>query len=382
MKIAMIGGRGIPARYGGVERHIELLSRELARMGHRVTVYTRGWYYDASAALPKRITQVVLPSLHTKYFDTFTHTLLSVIHVVFQDVDVIHFHGVGPALLSWIPRLFKPRTRVMVTVHSLNRLHPQWNVFGKLVLLLGEWAAAHVPHHTIVVSHHLRTYFRQQYRSDVTMIPNGIEVANRAPSVALLTRWRLTSRQYVLFVGRLIESKEVHTLISAWKELQKKRPEAREDRKLVIVGDAHFDPAYGARLRRLAGRDASLVFTGWTEGEALLSLIAHAGLFVQPSATEGMPIALLEAMAYGVPVLVSDIPAHRELIHETGTRFPVGDYRALARLMAEAFTDPAWYEKHGKANQELVKREYKWTVVAKKTVNAYSSLETLDSPGL
>lgn len=375
MKIAMIGGRGIPARYGGVERHVELLSHELARMGHTVTVYTRQWYHDVSAVLPKRITQVVLPSLHTKYLDTFTHTLLSAIHVVFQDVDVIHFHGVGPALLAWIPRLFKPRARVMVTVHSLNRLHPQWNVFGKLVLLLGEWAAAYFPHQTIVVSHHLRTYFRQQYRCDVTMIPNGIEVVARAPSDAPLAQWRLSSRQYVLFVGRLIESKEVHTLISAWKELQKKYPDARDTRELVIVGDAHFDPAYGTRLRRLARHDTSVVFTGWVEGPALVSLIAHAGLFAQPSATEGMPIALLEAMAYGVPVLVSDIPAHRELIHETGTRFPVGDIHALARLMAEACTDPAWYEKHGKANQELVRREYRWEIVAKKTVEVYERLD-------
>lgn len=371
MNIAMIGGRGIPARYGGVERHVEMLSRELAGMGHTVTVYTRRWYYDSSWIAPKHITQVVLPSLHTPYFDTFTHTLLAAVHALFQDVDVIHFHGVGPALLSWIPRLLKPRARVIVTVHSLNRLHPQWNVFGKVVLLLGEWAAAHVPHQTIVVSHHLRAYFRQQYRCDAAMIPNGIEIPREHPSAALLKRWHLASRQYVLFVGRIIESKGVHTLMSAWKELQKKRPEALQNQKLVIVGDAHADRAYGARLRRIAGRDASVVFTGWLEGPALVSLIAHAGLFVQPSETEGMPIALLEAMAYSVPALVSDIPAHRELIREDGMRFPVGDHRALARLMAEAFTDSAWYEKHGRENQELVKREYQWESVAKKTFEIY-----------
>lgn len=372
MKIAMIGGRGIPARYGGVERHVELLSRELAHVGHDVMVYTRRWYYDPLWEPPKRVRQTVLPSLRTPYFDTFTHTLFATAHALFQDFDVIHFHGVGPALFSWIPRLLKPRARVIVTVHSLNRFHPQWNMFGRTALLLGEWAAARFPHRTIAVSHHLRAYFRQQYRCDVTMIPNGIEMARGVPSSALLRRWHLEPRAYVLFVGRLIESKEVHTLIAAWKELQKKRPEVR-GRTLALVGDAHGNPAYGARLRRMAGRDASVVFTGWVEGAGLAALIAHAGLFVQPSAIEGMPIALLEAMAYGVPALVSDIPAHRELIHETGTRFPVGDHSALAKLMAEAFTDPAWYEKHGRANQEFVKREYKWEAVAKKTEAVYKT---------
>ena len=370
MKIAMIGQRGIPARYGGVERHVAVLSEQLARMGHDVTVYTRRWYVQEEKGFKSRIKRVILPSLHTHYLDTFTHTFFSALHAVFQDFDVIHFHGVGPALLSWIPRVFT-RARVVVTVHSLNRLHPQWNVFGKLILLLGEWAAVHFPHRTIAVSHHLRTYFRQQYGRDAVMIPNGMEVPATMPSRSFLDRWHLVEHQYVLFVGRLVESKGAHTLIAAWKELQKKRPEARDNRKLVLVGDAHFDDAYGARLRKLAGRDASIVFTGWMEGDALLSMIAHAGVFAQPSATEGLPIALLEAMAYGIPALVSDIPAHRELIAESSVRFPVDDHRALARLMIEAFTDPAWYEQQGARNRDVVKRNYRWEVVAKRTVAVY-----------
>lgn len=371
MKIAMIGQRGIPARYGGVERHVAVLSEQLARMGHYVTVYTRRWYAEQAGKPAKGIKRVVLPSLHTQYLDTLTHTFFSAVHALFQDFDVIHFHGVGPALFSWIPRLLKPRARVVVTVHSLNRLHPQWNFVGKLILLLGEWAAARFPHRTIAVSHHLRAYFRQQYGRDAVMIPNGIELPATIPSRSFLDRGHLVAQQYVLFVGRFVESKGAHTLIAAWKELQKKHPDVLGDRKLALVGDAHFDDAYGVRLRKLAGRDASIVFTGWMEGDALLSVIAHAGVFAQPSAMEGLPIALLEAMAYGIPALVSDIPAHRELIAESAVRFPVDDHRALARLMVEAFTDPAWYEQQGARNRDVVKKNYRWEVVAKKTVEVY-----------
>lgn len=372
MNIAMIGQRGIPARYGGVERHVAVLSEQLARRGHDVTVYTRRWYYDPSWISSKHIRQTVLPSLHTQYLDTFTHTLFAAVHAVFQDFDVIHFHGVGPALFAWIPRLFT-RARIVVTVHSLNRLHPQWNLLGRIVLLCGEWAAVHFAHRTIAVSHHLRTYFRQQYGRDVAMIPNGIALSQRAPNSTRIHRWHLAPRAYVVFVGRLVESKGAHTLIAAWKELQKKHPEALGERKLVFVGDTHFDRAYGERLRRQVGRDASVVFTGWVEGEALASLIAHAGVFAQPSATEGLPIALLEAMAYGVPVLVSDIPAHRELIGETAVRFSIGDHRALARLLVEAFTDPAWFERQGARNREVVKKQYRWEVIARKTEAVYTS---------
>ncbi len=372
MKVAMIGQKGIPALYGGVERHVEVLATHLARAGHTVTVYARTWY-SGGRAMPdhKRMTRILLPSIHTQHLDTVTHVALSLFHALFQKYDVIHLHGVGPALLAWIPRLLKPRARVVVTVHSLNREHPQWNAFDRVILRMGEWAAVHFAHQTIVVSKFLRAYFRREYSRDTIVIPNGIEMPGVAPSAHLLKRWRLEPKRYAVFIGRLVEGKGVHTLIRAWRQLQKKRPEALAGRSLVIVGDESFSREYALHLRRLARGDASIIFTGWQDGTPLGALLAHAEMLVQPSLSEGLPLVLLEAMAYGIPVLVSDIPAHREIIAEARVRFPVDDATALAAHLAELLTDRAWHEELGRKNQELVRREYQWKQATDKTIAAY-----------
>src|SRR3989344_2023541 len=175
MRIAMIGQKGIPARYGGVERHVEALAGEFARAGHTVTVYARAWYSkDESAPEHPRIKRVVQKTIHTHTLDTVTHVARAVWHALFQSYDVIHFHGVGPAIFAWIPRLLKPHTKIIVTVHSLNREHPEWNRIGRMAFQIGEWAAVHFPHRTIVVTEYLRTYFRRRYGCDTVVIPNGL----------------------------------------------------------------------------------------------------------------------------------------------------------------------------------------------------------------
>jgi len=222
-----------------------------------------------------------------------------------------------------------------------------------------------------VVSKFLRTYFRRDYGRDTTVIPNGIEMSKGLPSPQALKQWHLEPKRYAVFIGRLVEGKNVHTLLRAWRRLQKERPEALAGRSLVVVGDESFSREYVMRLRRIARGDASIIFTGWQEGIPLRALLAHAELLVAPSLSEGLPLVLLEAMAYGIPVLVSDIPAHREIITEARARFSAVDDTALAARIAELLTDRAWHEALGRANQELMRSEYQWKRVTEQTIAVY-----------
>jgi len=370
MKIAMIGQKGIPAIYGGVERHVEVLSYYLAARGHKVFVYSRKWYSERQPKpRVKKIKRVPVCSIHTKSLDTITGVSASVWHALRQDYDVIHFHGVGAALLAWIPRLLKPRVRVIVTVHSLNRVHPQWGCLARIVLRVGEWASVRFPHKTIVVSRGLKIYFKKRYNAKVFAIPNGVYIPTRKPSVKYLSKWKLKKEGYLIFVGRLVQLKGVHTAVAAWKRLKKKN--SLGNLKLVIVGDANFSEKYVKSLRSAASKDESIIFTGWQDGDKLNSLIAHASLFVQPSLSEGLPIALLEAMSFGLPALVSNIPAHRELITQKEVRFPVEDEKALAKLLLHALDNPKWRKDLGGQNLKKVQEEYKWEVVVDRTLGIY-----------
>src|SRR5580700_9651481 len=85
MKIAILGTRGIPARYGGFETLAEQLSARLAARGHMVTVYCRRPFTTPQDVAPPGVRRVILPTISRKHFDTACHTFLAVIHVSFTD---------------------------------------------------------------------------------------------------------------------------------------------------------------------------------------------------------------------------------------------------------------------------------------------------------
>src|SRR3990167_4155834 len=117
MKIAMIGQKGLPARFGGIERHVEELSSELSALGHEVLVFCRRWYCPENKTEHRGATCVFVPTIKTKHLDTIVHTALSIVQAARMNVDIFHMHGVGPALLAWLPKLLRPHAKVVVTFH-------------------------------------------------------------------------------------------------------------------------------------------------------------------------------------------------------------------------------------------------------------------------
>jgi len=158
MKIAMIGQKGIPAKYGGIEQHVQELSLRLVQAGQKVTVYSRKWYTEEGNHDFHGINVEITPNIHTNHLDAISHTFASTLDAIIQKYDIIHYHGVGPALLSWIPRVFAPNIKVVTTFHCIDRQHQKWGFFAKLMLRIGERAACKFAHETITVSRSLPNY--------------------------------------------------------------------------------------------------------------------------------------------------------------------------------------------------------------------------------
>jgi len=98
MKIAMIGQKGVPAVFGGIEKHVEELGAQLAKK-HEVLVYARNWYTPKNITEYKGMKIIHRGTLHTKHLDAIVHTFISTMDAIFfKKVDVIHYHGVGPSL--------------------------------------------------------------------------------------------------------------------------------------------------------------------------------------------------------------------------------------------------------------------------------------------
>ena len=143
--------------------HVEELATRLVKFGHQVTVYTRPHYSNPKKNFYKGVNLISIKSIATKHLDAISHTLFCTIDAITKDFDIIHYHAVGPSLLSFLPRILKPKVKIVATFHCIDRKHKKWNHFAQLVLKIGEWTAAHFPHLTICVSKSLKRYIRKNY---------------------------------------------------------------------------------------------------------------------------------------------------------------------------------------------------------------------------
>jgi glycosyltransferase involved in cell wall biosynthesis len=357
----MIGQKGIPATYGGIERHVEEIARRLAARGHQVDVFCRLYYTPSGAAYPG-LRLLRRPSIHTKHLDTATHVAWSTLEAMARRYDIVHFHALGPSLFAGLPRLTGART--VVTVHGLDWQREKWGRVASWVLRQCEVPAARFPNSTIVVSKTLREYFKEHHHHDAHFIPNGTNLLPARPAKKIL-QLGLTPGKYVLFVGRLVPEKGVHFLCEAFSRID-------TDMKLALVGGLSFSQDYVALLKRYESDRIRLL--DYVFGEGLEELWSNAYLVVQPSTMEGLSIALLEAMSYGRCVLLSDIPENLEVAEDCAVPFRSRDVDDLHAKLEDLIRHPDTVKAFEARARNHIVQHYSWDKVAENTETLYREL--------
>ena len=371
MKIAYIGQKGIPAGFGGVDFHVEELSKRLVQKGHRVYVYVRNWHTDRNLKEYCGVRLVHTTTIRTKHLDTPVHSLTSSFDSIFQDYDIVHYHALGPTIFCWLPR-FLPG-KVVATIHGLDWQRGKWGSFAKVFLKFTERTATYIPDKTIVVSKSQKEYFKRKYRRECIYIPNGVNIPRaKARSRIIKEKYGLSGEDYLLWMGRLTPEKRVDWLIKAFKEIKSKVLSL----KLVVAGGSSATDDYVRGLKKLAGDGERIIFTGYVSGQEKEELFINALLFILPSYLEGLPIVLLEAMSYRLPCLVSDIPPHKEVISEgmDGFIFQSYDFSDLVKKLGRLLQNPDRLRNIGENARRKVEKEYNWDEVARKTENVYKEL--------
>jgi len=358
----VLGIRGLLNVQGGVETHAEQLYPRLAALGCEVEALVRAPYVSAERRSfgPVRIRR--LPSLGSSLpgLETFVHSVAGVIYASLRRPDVLHIHAVGPAIVTPVARLLG--LRVVVTHHGPDYEREKWGRFARWMLRAGERAGMKSAHARIAVSANIAELVRSKHGVEADLIPNGVVVVEPRLDASYVRRFGLQPGRYFLHVGRMVPDKRQLDLIRAYAAL----PGA--EWKLALVGGVGSDP-YSREVQESA-RSAGAVLTGSLHGESLQQLYSHAGAFVMPSSHEGLPIAMLEALSYGLPVLASDIPANREAGQDTCSYFPLGDVVALAeglkRLSSMCDADAA-----RAARRTRVTEHFDWNRIARQTLAVY-----------
>ena len=367
MKIAILGTRGIPNRYGGFEAFAEQLSARLAERGHDVRVYCRRPFTRPGdeKLIDSRVRRVILPSIATKHLDTALNTFIAAVHVAFTDADAVLMCNVGNSAVAWIPRLFgKP---VVLNVDGLDRQRRKWGLLARTYLHFNEWLSTFTPSRLVTDARAIQDYYRQRYWRESAMIGYGaaMPAAHNPDGDSVLQRFNLQSKRYILYVSRLEPENHPDLVIRAYQRI-------KTDWPLVMVGDSRYDPAYAERLRAQSSQSKGgpgVIFTGAIYGPGYWELQRHAGVFVFACEVGGIHPALIETMAAGNASLFLDTESNRETAGDCGVVFSMNDADAgadLAAKLEQLIADPARRAQLGAAARLRAQQLYNWDDITQK----------------
>lgn len=363
MKVFVTGTRGIPNVPGGVEKHCQQLYPIIASCGHTVRLSRRSCYVEETRSEWNGVELIDCYAPKKKAFEAIIHTFMSLIEAKRWKPDVVHFHAVGPSL--WIPFARMLGLKVVMTHHGPDYQRKKWGHCAKLALKLGEKLGVKYASEVIVISDLVKRVVEKKSGRKSHLIYNGVALPTRSKNEDFIRSLGLRRNGYILAVARFVPEKGLHDLLEAYSQ-------SKMQHKLVIAGDADHEDQYSRELKEKAKKLGSqIVLPGYVGGEALNQLYSHARLFVLPSYYEGLPIALLEALSYNLPVLISNIPANLE-VGEIGLDenryFQVGNILELSVKLAKAVDNPG----DSQCYREQLKHSYDWNQIAINTIKVYS----------
>lgn len=364
MKIGVIGTRGFPDIQGGVETHCHELYSRLSGLGDtQITVYRRKPYVNEKNKNPNipniRFVDFNVPK--NMNFETIIHSFFSSIHALFKRYDIVHIHNIGPGF--FVPILKLSGAKIVLTYHSIGYQHLKWSCFARNFLRLSEKISLPCSDYVIFISKAIENEILEKYRiKKYKFISNGVNIPVKSERTEFIDSLGIEKNKYVIAVGRYLEEKGFDYLIESFRQAD------LPGYKLVIVGDSDYSTPYSKKFKSFA-RENGVILTGFIKGENLNQVFSHAKLFVMSSFSEGLPIALLEAMSYNLNVLVSDIPANLQIGLNESDYFKVGDVGELAEKIRTKLTGNTEHDYH-----EILLTNFNWDRIAVQTHDVYSGL--------
>ena len=351
MKIALVGTRGAPGRYGGFETAVDEVGRRLVTGGHDVVVYCRNPRQSITSHQGMRL--VNLPAWRHKHFETLSHTALSAGHLLAHRVDVAVVFNAANA--PFIPIIKAARIPVALHVDGLEWRRAKWGPVGKRYYKANERIGVWLADALIADAVGIQDYYRERYRAESVFIPYGAPILRDLPSDRL-SELALTARGYHLVVARLEPENNVHIAVAGFSESAAGLP-------LVVVGGVRYPGEYVRALQAAAARDERVRMVGSVYDDQLLDqLYAHSASYLHGHSVGGTNPSLLRAMGAAAPVLAFDVNFNREVLGGTGRFWTSSRDVAAAVEVLEA--DPTAAREMGIAGQTRAEQQYVWGDVA------------------
>jgi glycosyltransferase involved in cell wall biosynthesis len=360
IRIVAFGFRALEGTEGGIETHARELYRRIAALSCDITVLTRSRYDTrAQPCTVYRTKPIWAPTGNG--LETAVHSLFCVAYCAWMRPDVVHLHGIGPGVWAGLLRL--AGLRVVLTHHGHDYDAAKWGYWARALLRIAEQLGVRHANEVICVSDAIRhgvAGLNARTRTIRNGAPRDIDSLRRPASTALAA---LAPRSYVLVVGRLTAHKRVLDVVTAVSSA------ALRELSVVVCGGLGGSDPYIEAVRAAARQNPNVLLAGAVDRAELPWLYRHALCTVMASSYEGMPLAVLEALGCESTVLLSDLPAHREIGLPDEHYFPVGGVAALRAKIEKLMCDAAARDRL--ARPAVLDARFDWNVIARASATVF-----------
>ncbi len=325
LSIALVGTRGVPARYGGFETCVDEVGGRLAERGHRVRVYCRTTEGDERLSAYRGMELVHKGAMRRRSLETLSHTGLSVGHLLRHRTDAAIVFNAANAV--FLPLLRTARIPVATHVDGLEWQRAKWGAVGRRYYRFAESAAVRWSDALIADAGGIADYYRSEFDAGTRLIAYGApQVDAGADRLAELD---LEPHRYHLVVARFEPENHVDTIVDGYRRSDARLP-------LVVVGSAPYAEAYTARIHALA--DDRVRFLGGVWDQQLLDqLYGSAYTYLHGHSVGGTNPSLLRAVGAGAPTVAFDVNFNREVLGDAGLYFRgPADLAETVRLVEQA----------------------------------------------
>jgi len=365
MQIAIIGSRGLPANYGGFETCVDHTANEWTSQGHQVLVYCRKNHYKNQIANYHGVALRYTGSIPLKGIDTLSNTLISILDLIIfkRFFTIVHLYNSGNGIFIPILRLFGKK--VYVSVDGVEWKREKWGVIPKMIHKLGAYMCVKFANKIIVDNREVYDVYRNKFSAQATIIEYGAKFIKSSEfSGDTLTRFKLTTKEYFLFVGRFVPEKGVDKLIETYLKL-------KSDKPLVIIGGDTSPTDYSDKIEKYSANNENIILTGFLYNEAYEELLSNAYLYVSASELEGTSPSLLAALGAKVCALVNGIKENIQTLKGAGYLFKENDLNDLLKSWQNCEDDPSYVSDMANKGYEFAKQNYTWKNISQKYLELF-----------
>lgn len=371
MRISVLGIRGLPATYSGLETIMSELAPRWVEAGHEVTVYCRKAVIKERPREWKGIKLIYLPSIEHKMFSTLSHSLLASLHASFSSSDVILVWNAGNGPFGWFFRV--TGKKAVINVDGMEWLRPKWKGIGAVYF---KWAAKMATSAfplVITDAEEMKRLYLEDLGAETTYIAYG---ANIEPSEhpEVVSEYGLESRDYYLIASRLVPDNNADIILEAFVK-------SNSQKKFAIAGGADYrgnklENQFLDKLKSIANEN--VLFLGHIDNfDHIKELHHHCFAYIHGHQFGGINPSILKALGFSNCILALNTPFNHEVL-EGGKYGVLFDKNpdSLKEKIEELEANIDKVEDFRHRAPEQIRNRFNWDHIADQYIEVFEELQS------